>query len=39
MQDYIDSVGDDHSLASQVMVGGIRGWVRTYEGSMMDGYD
>ncbi|KAK3299750.1 Rhodanese-like domain-containing protein [Chaetomium fimeti] len=37
LQDYVDEVGGD--LKSQVMVGGIRGWVKAYGGSMMDGYD
>ncbi|KAK3397528.1 hypothetical protein B0T20DRAFT_222521 [Sordaria brevicollis] len=38
MQDYIDEVGE-RDLQSQVMTGGIRGWVRTYGDRMMDGYD
>jgi arsenical-resistance protein 2 len=37
LQDYVDEAGGD--LASQVMVGGIRGWVQAYGGRMMDGYD
>ncbi|KAM7202185.1 Rhodanese-like domain containing protein [Rhypophila sp. PSN 637] len=37
MQDYIDQVGGD--IQSQVMTGGIRGWVKAYGGQMMDGYD
>ncbi|KXX76793.1 Arsenical-resistance protein 2 [Madurella mycetomatis] len=37
MQDYVNDVGGD--LESQVMAGGIRGWVQAYGGSMMDGYD
>ncbi|KAK4152680.1 arsenical-resistance protein 2 [Chaetomidium leptoderma] len=37
MQDYVQEVRGD--LESQVMIGGIRGWVQAYGGSMMDGYD
>jgi arsenical-resistance protein 2 len=37
LQDYVNEVGGD--LKSQVMIGGIRGWVKVYGGSMMDGYD
>ncbi|KAK3937511.1 Rhodanese-like domain-containing protein [Diplogelasinospora grovesii] len=37
MQDYINEVGGD--LQSQVMAGGIRGWVKAYGGRMMDAYD
>ncbi|KAK3498700.1 hypothetical protein B0T13DRAFT_511834 [Neurospora crassa] len=37
MQDYINEVGGD--LQSQVMTGGIRGWVRMYGDRMVDGYD
>ncbi|KAK4161927.1 hypothetical protein QBC43DRAFT_216615 [Cladorrhinum sp. PSN259] len=37
MQDYIDSLGGD--IKSEVMVGGIRGWVKAYGGRMMEGYD
>jgi arsenical-resistance protein 2 len=37
LQDYVDEVGGD--LGSQVMIGGIRGWVKVYGGGMMDGYD
>lgn len=37
MQDYVNDVGGD--LEAQVMVGGIRGWVQRYGGSLMDGYD
>ncbi|KAK3497196.1 uncharacterized protein B0T23DRAFT_402372 [Neurospora hispaniola] len=37
MQDYINDVGGD--LQSQVMTGGIRGWVRMYGDRMVDGYD
>ncbi|KAK3987670.1 hypothetical protein QBC44DRAFT_331039 [Cladorrhinum sp. PSN332] len=37
MQDYIDSLGGD--LKSEVMIGGIRGWVKDYGGRMMEGYD
>ncbi|KAK4233489.1 arsenical-resistance protein 2 [Achaetomium macrosporum] len=36
-QDYVTEIGGD--LESQVMAGGIRGWVQAYGGSMMDGYD
>ncbi|KAK4465080.1 hypothetical protein QBC42DRAFT_262064 [Cladorrhinum samala] len=37
MQDYIDAVEGD--IRSEVMVGGIRGWVKAYGGRMMEGYD
>jgi len=37
MQDYIDQVGGD--IKSQVMTGGVRGWVQAYGGRMMDGFD
>lgn len=37
MQDYIDEVGGD--IESQVMTGGIRGWVEAYGSRMVDGYD
>jgi arsenical-resistance protein 2 len=37
LQDYVDEVGGD--IESQVMVGGIRGWVQAYGGTMMDGFD
>jgi arsenical-resistance protein 2 len=37
MQDYVNEIGGE--LEPQVMVGGIRGWVQAYGGSMMDGYD
>ncbi|KAK4041841.1 arsenical-resistance protein 2 [Parachaetomium inaequale] len=37
LQDYVNDVGGN--IESQVMVGGIRGWVQAYGGSMMDGYD
>lgn len=37
MEDYVNEVGGE--LESLVMVGGIRGWVQAYGGSMMDGYD
>lgn len=36
MQDYVNEIGGE--LETRVMVGGIRGWVQAYEGSMMDGY-
>jgi len=36
-KDYIDEVGGD--IQSQVMTGGIRGWVAAYGGQMMDGFD
>ncbi|KAK4231643.1 hypothetical protein QBC38DRAFT_200897 [Podospora fimiseda] len=39
MQDYIDSVGGDVELKAEVMVGGIRSWVKAYGGEMMEGYD
>lgn len=38
MQDFINEVGDT-SIQSLVMTGGIRGWVKAYEGRRMDGYD
>ncbi|KAK3328793.1 Rhodanese-like domain-containing protein [Apodospora peruviana] len=38
MQDYINEVGGG-DIESQVMAGGIRGWVQVYGGRMMDGYD
>jgi arsenical-resistance protein 2 len=37
MQEYIDEVGG--AIESLVMAGGIRGWVKAYQGQMMDGYD
>jgi len=37
MQDYIHEVGG--TLQSQVMIGGIRGWVAAYGGRMMEGYE
>ncbi|KAK1752781.1 Rhodanese-like domain-containing protein [Echria macrotheca] len=37
MQDYIDDVGGE--IQSQVMTGGIRGWVATYGRRMVDSYD
>lgn len=37
MQDYIDAV--EGGIRSEVMVGGIRGWVKAYGGRMMEGYD
>ncbi|KAK3309360.1 uncharacterized protein B0T15DRAFT_481092 [Chaetomium strumarium] len=37
LQDYVTEIGGD--FESQVMAGGIRGWVQAYGGSMMDGYD
>ena len=39
MQDYIDGVGGGDLVQAEVMTGGIRGWVRTYGGRMVDGYD
>jgi arsenical-resistance protein 2 len=38
MQDFINDAGDA-TMQSLVMKGGIRGWVKTYEGRRMDGYD
>ncbi|OIW23896.1 hypothetical protein CONLIGDRAFT_657463 [Coniochaeta ligniaria NRRL 30616] len=38
MQDFINDAGDT-SIRSLVLTGGIRGWVKTYEGRRMDGYD
>lgn len=38
MQDFINDAGDT-SIQSLVLTGGIRGWVKTYEGRRMDGYD
>jgi len=37
MQDYVDEVGGD--IQAQVMTGGIKAWVQSYGGRMMDGYD
>ncbi|KAK5651640.1 hypothetical protein OQA88_11815 [Cercophora sp. LCS_1] len=37
MQDYIDEVGGE--IESQVMTGGIRGWVEVYGSRLVDGYD
>ncbi|KAK4129831.1 hypothetical protein N657DRAFT_653100 [Parathielavia appendiculata] len=37
LQDYVNEAGGD--LKSEVMVGGVRGWVQAYGGGMMDGYD
>lgn len=38
MQDYINEAGDT-SLEAAVLKGGIKGWVKTYEGQQMDAYD
>jgi arsenical-resistance protein 2 len=38
MQDFIDEVGDTE-IEALVLKGGIRGWVKTYEGRQTDGYD
>jgi arsenical-resistance protein 2 len=40
MQDYINDVskfGRRSALRVRILKGGIKGWVREYEGSMMDG--
>lgn len=41
MHDYINSVQDpaEPKIESQVMTGGIRGWIKAYGGDMMEGYD
>ncbi len=42
MQDYIDDVskfGRKTSLKVLVLKGGIKGWVKTFEGALMDGYE
>lgn len=42
MQDYIDDVsrfGRKSSLKVLVLKGGIKGWVKDFEGSMVDGFE
>jgi arsenical-resistance protein 2 len=42
MQDYIDDVskfGRKTQLKVLVLKGGIKGWVKDFEGSMVDGFD
>ncbi|EHK98123.1 hypothetical protein M7I_6175 [Glarea lozoyensis 74030] len=41
MQDYINDVskfGRRSALKVKILKGGIKGWVKEYEGSMMDGF-
>ena len=42
MQDYIQDVskfGRKSSLQVLVLAGGIKGWVKEFEGSMIDGFE
>jgi arsenical-resistance protein 2 len=42
MQDYIDDVskfGRKSRLQVLVLKGGIKGWVKDFEGSMIDGFE
>jgi len=42
MQDYIDDIvkfGRRSSLKILVLKGGIKGWVKDFEGSMVDGFE
>jgi arsenical-resistance protein 2 len=42
MQDYIDDVskfGRKSSMRVRILKGGIKGWVRDFEGSMMEGFE
>jgi len=42
MQDYITDIskfGRKSTLQVRVLKGGIKGWVKDFEGSMMDGFE
>jgi len=42
MKDYIDDIskfGRRTSLTVRVLKGGIKGWVKEFEGSMVEGFD
>jgi arsenical-resistance protein 2 len=42
MQDYIDDVskfGHRSTLKVLILKGGIKGWVKSFEGSMIDGFE
>jgi arsenical-resistance protein 2 len=38
MQDYLNEVGET-DMEAVILTGGIKGWVKTYGGDMMDWYD
>ncbi|KAG9258135.1 Rhodanese-like domain-containing protein [Emericellopsis atlantica] len=38
MQDYLNEVGEQ-DIQALILTGGIKGWVKTYDGDLMDFYD
>ncbi|KAF4467793.1 arsenate reductase (Arc2) [Fusarium albosuccineum] len=38
MQDYLDEVGEA-GIKAEILIGGIKGWQKTYGGKLMDWYD
>jgi arsenical-resistance protein 2 len=38
MQDYLDEVEETETKA-EILIGGIKGWQKAYDGQLMDSYD
>jgi len=39
MQDYINEVGGEANIEAQILKGGVKGWVKKYNGELMDWYE
>jgi len=38
MQDYLDEV-EETEIKAEILIGGIKGWQKAYDGQLMDSYD